>query len=154
MKAVKWGPVLLVAVFPYTPFCLLAWNGDFRAIELFWLIGLAGAAAVFLTAKRWSPRELALASMLVKLVQIPAYVFWFVIGVGLFLFMGPLLAFVIDAMAIILTGLLGLAAVLRCRKAGVLTTGWAALCGILQFFFCVDVVSAVILFIKAKEVSQ
>lgn len=154
MKAVKWVPVLLVAVFPYSPLCLMAWDGDFRTIQLFWLVGLAGAAALLFLRKNWSVRELALTNMLVKLIQIPAYLFWFGMGVLLFLFMGPVLAFVIDVMAIILTGLVGLAAVLRCRKEGFLTGGQAVLYGITQFLFCVDVVSAIILYVKTKEVSQ
>lgn len=154
MKAVKWAMLLLVAAFPYSPLLLLATEGDFRTVQLFWLIGLAGAAALLLLRKKWDGRELALASMLVKLIQIPAYLFWFVMGVLLFLFMGPVLAFVIDVMAIILTGLVGLAAVLRCRKEGRLTKGQAALFGILQFFFCVDIVAAIILYLKTKEVFQ
>lgn len=152
MKAVKWVALLLVGMFPYSPLCLMMVEGDFRTVELFWWVGLGAAAVLFFLRKRWSAQELAQASMWIKLIQIPAYIFWFIVGAALFLFMGPLLAFVIDVMAILLTGILGLVAVLQCRREGILTRGQAVLYGILQFFFCVDIVAAIILYRKTKEV--
>ena len=56
-----------------------------------------------------------------------------------------------DAMAIDLSGLVGLAAVLRCRTEGRLTRKAAILNGILQFVFCADVCSAVWVFYKSGK---
>lgn len=155
MKVIKWAPLLLVAVFPYSPliFVDLLDRDPWGAVLWFWLVGLAAAVALCFTRKGWGARQLARASMLVKLVQIPAYVLWFLLGAATFLFMGPLLAFLVDAMTIFLSGLVGLAAVLRCRKSGILTRKQTILYAILQFLFCIDVISAIFLYRKAKEVS-
>ena len=140
--------LLLVAVFPYVPLSAL-WIYPGR-MYIFWPAGLA-AAALLLTRKDWSAQRLARAGMLVKLAQIPAYVLWFMIGAAMFLFMGFLLAFLIDAMTIALSGLVSLPAVLRCRKEGVLTRKQAVKYGILQFVFCIDIFSAVRLFHQSRK---
>lgn len=120
---------------------------------LLWLAGLAAGLAVLLARNRWTVRELARVNLFIKLVHIPAYVFWFAAGILFFLFMGAPLAFFMDVMAISLSGLVGLAAVTRCKKEGVLTGKQAVIHGILQFIFCADVVSAIILYRKTREVS-
>lgn len=152
MEIVSWLLLLPVAVFPYSLF-LFPFR-DFGTVELYWLIGLAGALLLFLTRRGWDARKMALSGMVVKLVQIPAYITWFVLGIAMFLFMGPLLSFLMDTMTIILSGLVGLAAVLRCKREGILTGKQALLHGVLQFIFCADVVSAIILYRKTKEVSK
>jgi hypothetical protein len=68
-----------------------------------------------------------------------------------FLFMGAPLAFVMDVIAISLSGLIGLAAVLNCRGEGCLPTGKTLLYGVLQFVFCVDIFSAVWIWREAKR---
>lgn len=129
MRIVNWVLLLLVAAFPYVPLLPLI---DDRPMHIFWPAGLA-AAAPFLTRKDWDAQRLARAGMLVKLAQIPAYVLWFVIGAAMFLFMGFLLSFFIDAMTIALSGLVSLPAVLQCEKDGILTRKQAVKHGILQF---------------------
>lgn len=154
MKYLKWLLLLPVAAFPYVYFVgnWLDFSGDsWTLIGFGWLPGLVAAALVFLTRNHWTAKELALANMLIKLVQIPAYVIWFAVAVVLFLFMGALIALVMDGMAIILSGLVGLAAVLRCRKEGQLAGEKALLHGILQFVFCADVVSAVLVYRESRR---
>ena len=153
MKYLKWLLLLPVAVFPYlfyVAYCV-RYLGPFVQVEPGWLVGLAAAVAVFLTRGRWTHRELALANMLMKLIHIPAYVLWFGLGLAMLLFAGPILAFVMDAMAIALSGLVGLAAVLRCRAEGRLTRKAAVVNGFLQFVFCADVFSAVWVFYKSRK---
>ena len=153
MKYLKWLLLLPVAAFPYLFFVfywLTHWEPFTRA-ELGWLVGLAAVVAVLLARGRWTGRELALANMLMKLIHIPAYVLWFGLGLAIFLFAGPILAFVMDALAIALSGLVGLAAVLRCRAEGRLTAGAAVVNGILQFVFCADVFSAFWVFYKSGK---
>ena len=155
MKYLKWLLLLPVAAFPYVYFAGIQFDlpvSPWSLIWAGWLAGLAGAVPVVLTRKRWTARELALADLLIKLVHIPAYVVWFVLGVAMILFLGPLIAFVMDAMAILLSGLVGLAAVLRCRAEGRLTRKAAVIHGVLQFIFCADVFSAVWVYRKSKEV--
>lgn len=149
MKLIRWLLLLPVIVFPYSPFLLSL--HDFGPIPGFWLAGLAGAVLLFLTRKGCDTRQLALAGMLTKLIQIPAYVLWFTVGIALFLFTGPLLAFMIDAMTIALSGLVGLSAVLQCKKAGILTGKQAVFHGVLQFVFCVDIISAIYVYIKSRK---
>ncbi len=159
MKYLKWLSPLYVAAFPYL--CLWGIYGaqavlhgnPFVWMGLLWLAGLAAGLAVLLARNRWTVRELARVNLFIKLVHIPAYVFWFAAGILFFLFMGAPLAFFMDVMAISLSGLVGLAAVTRCKKEGVLTGKQAVIHGILQFIFCADVVSAIILYRKTREVS-
>lgn len=151
MKYLRWLLPLYIAAFPYLCFAGLYMEQmqaifpghPFRLVGIFWLAGLAAALAAFFTRNRWTARELARANMLIKLLHIPAYVFWFAAGILFFLFMGALLAVLMDALAISLSGLFGLAAVLRCGREGGLTGGRVILHGVLQFIFCADVFSAV-----------
>lgn len=155
MAMVNFVLLSLVAIFPYSPwmFAEAVGKDPWIAVLWFWAADLAAAIALLMTRKGWSARRQARATMWVKLVQIPAYVMWFVLGAALFLFMGPLLAFLVDAMTIIVSGLVGLGTVFRCRKEGILTGKQTVTHGILQFVFCADVVSAIILYRKTKEVS-
>lgn len=137
--------------FPYA--VLLGMTRVTPIIEVSFAFGLACAIVLFILGRRgiWSARQLALGSMAVKLAQVPAYVAWFIVGAAFFLFAGFALAFVVDALAILLTGLAGLAAVLRCRAAGKLARKASVIHGILQFIFCADVFSAVWVYIKSRE---
>ena len=145
--------LLLVGVgaFPYA--VLLEMTRITPIVEVSFVFGLACAIALFILGRRgfWSARQLALGSMAVKLVQIPAYAAWFILGAAFFLFAGFALAFIVDAMAILLSGLVGLAAVLRCRVEGKLERKAAVIHGILQFVFCADVFSAVWVYIKSRK---
>lgn len=157
MKALKWIFLLPMEIFPYSflMFVNVPQIDVWKAVGWFWLAGLAGdILLLFFEYKgNWDARSMARVSMAAKLFHTPAYLMWFLLALFLFIFLGPVLAFTIDAMTIILSGLLGLAAVLRCKKEGVLTGKQAVLYGILQFVFCADVISAVILYRKTREVS-
>ena len=159
MRYLKWFLPLSVAAFPYI--CLaglyiarvqfLIPGHPFVPIGLIWLGGLAAALAVLLTRKHWTACELALANRFVKLAHIPAYVFWFAAGILFLFFMGAPLAFFMDVMALSLSGLIGLAAVLRCREEERLAGKAAVLHGVLQFVFCADVFSAIWVYIKIRK---
>ena len=159
-------PLVPVAVFPFTIWLALGMMGGtepppihpYLLIVLFWLLGLAGAVIVLWQAVRgkWQGRSLALASMLIKLLHIQNYVTLF-FGAALmvvipFLFpMVAALAWVVDVLTIILSGAVGLAAVVRCRMEGRVTAKAAVVNGILQFVFCADVVSAIWVYRNSKE---
>lgn len=53
--------------------------------------------------------------------------------------------------AALLTGLIGVAAVVRCRSGHALSKKSSVVNGILQFVFCADVVSAVVVFVQASR---
>lgn len=154
-------PLLPVAAFPYMIWLVGMIDEGLHIspviqIALYWLLGLAGAVIVFWQSVRggWEGRKLALASMIVKLFQIQNYVTLFLGGAGLGLLFPAIavLIWLLDVMTIFLTGLVGLAAVLRCRAEGRLTTKAAIVNGILQFVFCADVFSAVWVYRNTKEV--
>lgn len=164
MKAVQWLLLLPAAVFPCTIWVVGRLSdvggsvppalSPVALLLLFWLLGLAGAVLTFwqVFRGRWEGRKLALANMLIKLFQIPNYLVLFLGAMLLFaLPMVPVMVWMVDVMTIVLSGLVGLAAVLRCRAEGRLTNKAALVNGILQFVFCADVFSAVILYRKAKE---
>ena len=168
MKYLKWLLLLPVAVYPYLYFVavldhsegienILRWLFDtldlniWSFIGLTWLVGLAGALLIFLSRKHWTARELALANMLIKLIHIPSYMFWFIFGIAMILFMGPVWAVLMDAMTIALSGLVGVVAALRCRAEGRLTAGAAIVNGFLQFVFCADVFSAIWVYWKSRR---
>ena len=168
-KALKWLLLLPVAVYPYLYFVIvnppegtllydvLEWIVHVFNLNLWtfigftWLVGLTCALLTFLLRDHWTARELALVNMLIKLIHIPSYVVWFIFGVALVIFMGPVWAFIMDAMTIALSGLVGLIAAFCCKKEGSLTGQQTVLYGILQFIFVVDVISAIVLYCKAKK---
>lgn len=125
-----------------------------------WVLGLF-LTALFLAvdARRKTPAlTLARINMLVKLAHIPAYVVIFILGLSMMLTlftMGiSILLVVFDVMAIALSGLAGLVAVRRCRLQGLCSRRFAVLHGILQFVFCADVVSAIVVYRKARRAHQ
>ncbi len=109
---------------------------------------------------RWDAVATARASMIVKLAQIPAYVAIFVLGV-LFLItiftMGFSLFFVLyDGLSVLLSGLVGLVAVIRGRRecCGRRPIAFWAIMGVLQFWFCLDVVAAIVVYAQAKQTAR
>lgn len=153
MKHLKWFLLLPAAAFPYVYFVgtRFAPTDIWNLIWLVWLVCLVASALACWKRNHWTARELALANMLIKLIHIPAYVLWFGVGLATFLFLGPVIAFIMDAMAIVVSGLVGLAAVLRCRTEGKLGREAAIGHGILQFIFCADVFSAVWVYINSRK---
>lgn len=109
----------------------------------------------FCLAKGWGARQTAFFNMLIKLVQIPAYLAIFVLGVLFFLTIftyGFSVFFVLfDCITIFLTGLVGLTANLRVYKEGKCSGSFAALNSVCQFVFCIDVISAVIVYICSRK---
>ena len=158
----KWiVPLLPVAAFPYTLWMVgtieeLTHISPVLSMALFWLAGLAGAIVVCRQALRgqWDGHKLALAVMIVKLVHIQNYGMLFLgaVGLGLLFPAIAVLIWIVDVMTISLTGLIGLAAVLRCRADKRLTSKAALVNGILQFVFCADVFSAIWVYRDSKEV--
>lgn len=163
----KYLRLLPVMIFPYA---YLIFIGISLAVvsELHALIMYAGGAFIVLspisavysavmTAKGDITSDRAAAvNLTVKGVQIPAYIFHFLIGAagtvmsvwGIGLIM---LAVVIDISSIILTGIYSVGCAVRFKRENVLTGGYAALFGICSFLFCIDIAAAVIMAVKARK---
>lgn len=157
--------LLSCTIFPYSLFADLYYFvkgfGDLGESFGFlpWLFALALVCSVaFLVLgiwQKWDRRKVALYNMIVKIMQIPAYIGIFVLGILCFstLFTIGLAAvlFLFDCAAIFLTGLIGVTVVARCRADGVVSQRFAVVNGILQLIFCIDIISAIIIFMRAKN---
>jgi len=107
-------------------------------------------------SKKTTAKSAALQNLIVKAVQIPAYIFHFLMavlspvasvwGIGFFMF-----AVIIDLMTIILTGIFAIGCNIRICKSGVIKKGTAVATGIFSFVYCIDLVIAVILFVTTKS---
>lgn len=165
-------PALLTALFPYSLLaifhCLFSgflMDTVFRNNALFclaalavcFLIALVSVIALCILGCRASvpPDRRALLVMGIKLIQIPAYAALFVLG-ALFLatiFTIPFTLFIVfwDVVTIILSGAVGAVFLRKNYCAGCLNhTEWIVHT-VLQFVFCADVVSTVIVFRKLKQ---
>ena len=108
----------------------------------------AAGALIAAVRGRCAARELVRESLTIKLVQIPAYLFHFALGLVMSVWgLGLILwAFFVDAITIALSGAVGLSAALRCRREGLLSGRSAIVYALLSFVFCADVAAAIALF--------
>jgi len=115
-------------------------------------------SAVFMkmSLKRgWDALALAKTAMIVKLIQIPAYAAIFVLG-ALFALSLITLGFTVlmilaDCLTLVMTGLINVAAVIladREKRIPLRKTAWVIVC---QFFFCIDVIAAVVFYFQLKK---
>lgn len=101
-------------------------------------------------------RQAARMNLIIKGIQIPAYIMHFILG-----FMGLALsvwgigfilwAILIDLLTILLTGISSIGCSIRMRKEGLLSTAAAILMGIGCFVYCVDVVIAIAYVVIARK---
>ncbi len=105
--------------------------------------------------KRWDALSLAKAVMTVKLLQIPAYLLIFALGVlfalGILTIPFSIGLFLFDCLSLFSTSITAISAAVNSVKQGIFKYDDVLLIIILQFFFCADVVSSVILYVKLKK---
>lgn len=98
--------------------------------------------------------SLAMTAMLIKLIQVPAYVMIFVFGVLLMItpFTIPftLVLFLLDCLTLVLSGLVTTVAVVNAVRRGAIKLNEAILFVLLQLIFCADVVASILLYKKVK----
>lgn len=94
-------------------------------------------------------------NMLIKLIHIPAYVLIFFMGavtmITIFTSVLSLVFVFLDMITIICTGAIGLSSAMKCKRAGLISGLRALVYGIIQFIFCIDIVSAVMLYMNIKK---
>ena len=100
--------------------------------------------------------ELVKMNMIIKLVHIPAYIIHFLLGMlGLLASVWGigfiLWAITIDLVTIGLTGMVGVSASVCCKKEGILSKSMSWLYAFSSFIYCVDVISAIVFFVKVKK---
>lgn len=112
--------------------------------------------AIYAGASKLSPKKAAKLNLVVKLVQIPAYIFHFLMGLagsvmsvwGIGLIM---LAVAIDLMTILLTGIHAIGCNVKCCRAGVISKKAAVFMSIGSFIYCIDIVVAIVLVVIARD---
>lgn len=125
----------------------------------FWLV--AFISAMILCVKNFVNKtdavEITRINMVIKIVQVPAYLCIFVVGfvclLTIFMLGFSFALVVFDCAAIILSGLIGVSAVSRSYAEGMLSQTEMVIHSILQFIFCLDVISSIIVFRKIKVAS-
>lgn len=105
--------------------------------------------------KKWDAASLAKTAWIVKLIQIPAYLAIFVLGVifltSIFLFAFTLVLMLLDYASILMSGMLCSAAVINGSRSGKIRLKSNIWIIILQFIFCADVVAAGICHHRLKK---
>ena len=108
--------------------------------------------------KKWDVISLAKTAMIMKLVQVPAYVLIFVLGalftISIFTIPFSIGLFIIDCLSVFMTGLFVISSVIATIKNNTFTLKEVIWVILLQFVFCADVISSVIFYIKMKRVNQ
>lgn len=153
-------PLVLVLIFPYVPIVLIGNNVNmgitfFATLGAFILAMITSIVSFALALwNKWDSKPLALAAMLIKLLQIPAYLMVFMMGLAGMLFVRfiavTVITFLFDCVLIFMSGLVSLSAVIGARREGRIGTGAAVGIGITSFVFCIDVIMSVVLYVKIR----
>lgn len=148
LPAFRW---IMEAVFRGNALYLIAAMLIFCVIVIVWS-GIISFVSVY---KKWDALAVAKTAMIIKLVQIPAYVAIFVLGVlfvvGIFTIPFAIGLFVVDCLFVFMTGLLVISAVvisIREDRHMFNELFWIVL---LQFVFCGDVIASILLYKKLKQ---
>lgn len=106
--------------------------------------------------------QLVFWDMAIKLVHIPFYLIMFAVGlvfllamvVPALLMISPfilMILFIIDLFLMLTSSSYGISAVIRARQKGRISSGTAACYIVLHLFFVLDMVSAVLIYLKLKK---
>ena len=126
------------------------------ALYLIYIIFIVFYNTIVSARGTYSAYQAAQINLLVKGVQVPAYIFHLVLGMmgsvmsvwGIGIIM---VAVVVDLITILLTGISSIGCSIRMKKEKVLNTPVSILMGIGCFIYCADVVIAIVYFTMAKK---
>ena len=155
-------PLALLLAAPYAMLAggivLLSHGKPWMALALWGLIVLLvfapGMLRAFLLPRRgWTARRLLFWNMVLKLCNIPFYIGVFFVGLMAGVFVIPLLPFLalIDYSVLLPSTMFGLSGLLQARRERRIDTKALLIFGIMQFFFCLDVVSAICMYADARK---
>lgn len=112
--------------------------------------------SIYAAKSKMAPRKAATLNLVVKAVQIPAYLFHFLLGmlgtvasvwgIGIVAF-----AILIDILTIGLTGIHAIGCVVKCCKGGAIGKGAAILMSIGSFIYCIDLIIAIVLVVIGSK---
>lgn len=166
----KWLPILLM-VWPYLVFAILclganeentAYGGSILLLILLTAVVYIANIVNACAYKKEDARQLAFWNMIMKLVHIPFYLMIFLIGVmalvvmvvPVFVFVSPIIAItlmVIDFFLMLTSSVYGINALIRARRNGSVSTKFTVLHSMMHLFFVLDVISAVVVFLKLRK---
>ena len=109
--------------------------------------------AFLLPRRGWPARRLLFWNMVLKLCNIPFYIGVFFVGLMMSVFVIPLLLplILIDYSVLLPSTMYGLSGLLQAHREGRFSAKTLVIFGIMQFLFCLDVVSAVWMYISARK---
>ncbi|WP_310602190.1 hypothetical protein [Anaerosporobacter sp.] len=156
-------PLILVTLYPYL--IILSFLGLFEKsvsfifpvlVVLYFVVLICSIGTLYTAiVNKRDEQELLRMNMIMKVVQIPSYILIFICALiclsTIFTFALSFFLLFLDCFTIFLTGLVGVAAIIRACEEGKLTRRSAVIHGLLQFVFCIDVISAIIVYVKAKR---
>lgn len=135
-------------------FGIFIWYGFFIILGLI-SIALTALCFVLSLTKKWDPLFLSKCAMIIKLIQIPAYIVIFVFGVlfatTIWLYVVSVIAMIVDYITLLMSSSLNIAAIINLIREKKLSFKKSILVIISQFIFCVDVVMAIVLYKKLKR---
>ena len=140
---------IMVHVFQENALFILA------ALLVFCLIALSCSITHFILSIRnkWNPASLAKCAMVIKWIQIPAYLVIFVLGLllAITIFTTAIAAVfvLVDCLTLLLTGMITISAAVIGVRQGIFTKKYVIWIILLQFIFCADVLAATVLYLKA-----
>ncbi len=112
----------------------------------------------FNISKKYEPLSFAKTVMIIKIIQIPAYLTIFVLGVLLAITIITLPfaigLFWLDCLSLALSGALLISVAINSIKQGIFKLNDVLWIMILQFVFCADVISSIIFYIKLKKAAE
>ena len=152
---------LPTVLFPYIPLILIV-SGVWlpvaiaiAAVMFFVTLIFTVLYYVFAFKHKWETKTLALFSMLVKLLHIPAYIMLFVVGLGGMLMVKliavTLFVVIFDWLLMFLSGVLTLPTYIKALKGHIITGFEAIILSVFSFIFCIDILFAVVAYILISK---
>jgi len=129
----------------------------FLTLFVVFVLALLTSVAVFIISivTKWNTKDLLRVNMIMKLVHLPANIailyFTFAFMLTIFTFAISMILIVIPCITIFMSGLIGLAGVIRSAVEKKLSAKEAIIHGILQFIFCADIISSIMIYKKFKK---
>jgi hypothetical protein len=134
-------------------------NGLYVLLMLFIFYVLALICTLIFSIKnialKKESQKILFFNMLIKLIQIPAYISIFIIGImgliTIFTIGITIVLIILSCLTIFLTGTIGLSGIIRGFLERKLSLKYAILYAFLQFIFCIDVIGSIIIYQKVKK---
>ena len=126
----------------------------FFPLALIWTV----VVFILILVKKWDAQELLRINRRMKFIQIPAYIVIFLMAllslVTIFSFPIAFILLMLDCMSITLSGLTGLASVIRSKAEKKLSIPATIMYSIFQFIFFADLIIAIILYREIKIANE